>query len=89
VFVIPTAYITATDAFLSESYSNKDFLYSVLEVLFDSNPAPRGCNQINYTAKRLENLTMGKAKLYTALTLAVPATLVAVGAIIIIRRKNR
>ena len=89
VFVIPTAYITAMDAFLSESYSNKDFLYSVLEVLFDSNPAPRGCNQINYTAKRLENLTMGKAKLYTALTLAVPATLVAVGAIIIIRRKNR
>lgn len=89
VFVIPTAYITATDAFLSESYSNKDFIYSTLEVLFESNPTPRGCNQINYTAKMLENLTMGKAKTYTAIILAVPTMLAAAGIIIIIRRKNR
>ena len=89
VFVIPTAYITAADAFLSDSYSNKDFLYATLEVLFDSNPAPRGCNQINYTVPMLENLTMGRAKLYTAIILAIPTALAVVGAITIIRRKNR
>ena len=89
VFVIPTAYITASDAFLSDSYSNKDFLYSTLEVLFGSNPAPRGCNQIIYNTGILENLTMGKAKLYTAIILAIPAALAVVGFITIRRRKNR
>ena len=89
VFVIPTAYITATDAFISNSYSNKDFLYSTLEVLFDANPAPRGCNQVMYRSSILENLTMGRAKLYTAIILAIPVALSVLGAITIIRRKNR
>ena len=89
VVVIPTAYITASEAFLSERYTNKDFLYSVFEVIFGSNPAPRGCNQINYTTARLEGLTMGRARVYTAIILAIPAALAVVGLIIIIRRKNR
>ena len=89
LFVLPTAYITATDAFISESYSNKDFLFSVYETLFDANPAPYGCNQILYDTQILENLTMGRAKLYTALILAIPASLMVVGTVIIIKRKNR
>lgn len=89
VFVIPTAYITAADALLSNSYSNKDFLYSTLEVLFGSYSAPRGCNTVDYSTPILENLTMGKAKLYTAIILAIPAALAVVGVITIIRRKNR
>ena len=89
VMVVPTAYITATDALLSNSYSNKDFLYSALEVIFGSARAPRGCNVVDYTSPILENLTMGKAKLYTAIILAIPAALAVVGVITIIRRKNR
>ena len=89
VFVIPTAYITATDAFLSENYSNKDFIYSVLEVLFDSNPAPRGCNQVLYTSGILENLTMGKARLYALMIFTVPVALAVFGFITLRRRKNR
>ena len=89
VFVIPTAYITATDAFLSKTYSNKDFLYATLEVLFESNAAPRGCNLVTYRSSILENLTMGWAKAYTAIILTVPAALAVIGAITIIRRKNR
>lgn len=89
VFVIPTAYITATDAFLSESYFNKDFLYSTLEVLFDSNITPRGCNLVTYRSSILENLTMGRAKTYTAIILAIPAILAVVGVITNVRRKNR
>ena len=89
LFVLPTAYITATDAFISESYSNKDFLFSVYETLFDANPAPYGCNQILYDTQILENLTMGRAKLYTAITLMIPVVLAEFGAVTIIRRKNR
>lgn len=89
VFVIPSAYITASDAFLSRSYSNKDFLYATLEVLFDAEGAPRGCNTVTYRTTILENLTMGRAKLYSALILAIPATLAVVGFITIRRRKNR
>ncbi len=89
VFVVPTAYITASDAFLSENYFNKDFLYATLEVLFDSNTAPRGCNTVTYRTSILENLTMGKAKAYTAIILTMPVILAVVGAITIIRRKNR
>ena len=89
IFVIPTAYITATDAFQSENYSNKDFIYSTLEVLFESHPTPRGCNQVLYTSGVLENLTMGKARLYTAIILAVPTALAVFGIITIRRRKNR
>ena len=87
--MIPTAYITASDAFLSKTYSNKNFLYATLEVLFDSNVAPRGCNVVTYSSQILENLTMGKAKAFTALILAIPAAIAVVGTIIIIRRKNR
>ena len=89
VFVIPTAYITASDAFQSEHYSNKDFLYSTLEVLFGSNPTPRGCNQVLYTDGIIENLTMGKARLYTAILFVFPAALAVVGIITLRRRKNR
>ena len=89
VFVIPTAYVTASDALLSENYANKDFLYSVFEALFDSSAAPRGCNAVTYKTQILENLTMGRARTYTALILAIPVALAVVGAVIISRRKNR
>ena len=42
-----------------------------------------------YRSLILENLTMGRAKLYTAIILAIPVALAALGAITIIRRKNR
>ena len=89
VVVMPTAYITSTDAFLSTRYSNKDFLYATFEELFGSHASPRGCNQILYRTKILENLTMGTARIYTALILAIPTALAVVGVITITRRKNR
>ena len=89
VVVIPTAYITAADAFISDGYSNKDFIYATFEVLFDSNPAPYGCNNVIYDTKVLENFTMGRAKAYTAIIMAIPVILTVVGTVIIVRRKNR
>ena len=89
VCVIPTAYITATEAFISEGYSNKDFIYATLEVVFGANPAPYGCRQVLYNTQTLENFTMGRARIYTAIILAIPTALAIVGTVIIVRRKNR
>ena len=50
---------------------------------------PYGCNSVIFDDGTLENLTMGQAKLYTVLLIAIPAVLAAVGIFVMIRRKNR
>ncbi len=89
VFVIPTIYLTTSEAIVSYGYSNKDFVYSVLEELFDAPTAPYGCNAVLYNTQILENFTMGRARAYTALVMLVPFCLAVLGVVIIVRRKNR
>ena len=50
---------------------------------------PHGCNFVTYVSDEVQNLTMGAAKIYTALLLAIPCVLAIVGAVVLIRRKNR
>lgn len=89
IFVIPSAYVAASDALTSNEYSNREFLYALFEHAFGAENLPYGANSVTYVADDLKNLTMGTARLYTTLLLAVPAALAAVGAVVIIRRKNR
>lgn len=89
VFVIPSVYISASDALTSNSYSNREFLYSLLEHAFGAKYLPYGANSVTYVSDELKNLTMGTARLYTTLLLAIPAALAVVGAVVTIRRKNR
>jgi hypothetical protein len=89
VFVIPSIYLTASDALISNSYLNREFLYSLCEEAFGAENLPYGCNSVTYVSDRLTNLTMKIAKLYTALLLTVPALVAAAGVVIIVRRKNR
>ncbi len=89
VLVVPSAYITASEAMVSEGYSNKDFVYSAFSVLFDSSCAPYGCNTVIYNNQLLENFTMGRARAYTAMIMAVPVILAVLGTVIIVRRKNK
>ena len=89
IFVIPSAYFTITDAIINDSYSNRDFLYLMLNELMGSNTAPYGCNIISYDQSRLEGLTMKSANLYTALLIAIPCAIAISGFIVIRRRKNR
>ncbi len=89
VVVIPTAYMTATDAFVSEGYSNKNFLYASFEALLDAPTAPCGAKPVLQSTSILENLTMGMAKLYTAIIMLIPVALAVTGVVITIRRKNR
>ena len=89
LFFLPSVYLTAEDAVVTEGYSNKDFLYSVFGEYFERGAMPYGTRSVLYDSAKLENLTMGKARLYTALIMAVPVLVAAAGAFILIRRKYR
>ena len=89
IFVVPSVYITASDSLITSGYSNKAFLYSLFEDFFGGGGMPYGCKVVRYDTQKLENLTMGAANLYTALIMLVPVAVSAVGAVIIVRRKNR
>lgn len=89
MFFIPSVYLTATDAMITDGYSNKNFLYSLFGEFYGQGLMPYGCSGIVFNDGMLENLTMGTARIYTALMLAVPVVIAAVGTVVLIRRKNR
>lgn len=89
LFFIPSVYLTATDAMVTNGYGNKDFVYSIFEVLYGVPDMPYGTNSIVYDDGVLENLTMGTAKTITAVLMAIPAAIAITGAVVLIRRKNR
>ncbi len=89
VMVIPSIYLTAGDALVSGGYANRDFLYAVLDSVFDSHNVPYGCNTVFYTSETLENLTMQSARIFTAIIMTLPVAIAVLGAVVIIRRKNR
>lgn len=89
LFFIPTIYLTATDAMVTNGYANKDFIYSLFDVFYGLDDMPYGCNSIIFDNQVLENLTMGTARLYSILLLAIPTVLAVVGFGVRIRRKNR
>jgi hypothetical protein len=89
VFVIPSVYLSASDALVSRGYSNKDFTYALFEELFGAEELPYGCRAIVYDTNTLENLTMGTARIITALLLSIPAVIAVAGAVVVTRRKNR
>ena len=82
-------FLTATDAMVTKGYANKDFVYALFDVLYERGDMPYGTSSIVYDSYMLENLTMGTARIYTAIIMAVPAVLAIVCAVVFIRRKNR
>ena len=89
LFFIPSIYLTATDAMVTNGYANKDFVYSLLDVFYGMGDMPYGTSSIVYDTGILENLTMRTARIYTAILMALPIALGAFGAVMLIRRKNR
>ena len=89
IFVCASTYLTADDVIVTEGYSNKDFVYSVLAEIFGSHTPPYGTNSIVSSTGRLEGLTMGVANVYTTIAMLIPAAIAVLGAVMIIRRKNR
>lgn len=89
IFVMSDGMLTASDAIVTDGYSNKDFLYSMFDKIFDGGDMPYGCRSVIYNESVLENLTMGRAKTYTAILMAIPAIICVVGIFVLVRRKNR
>lgn len=89
IFVIPSIYLAVSDSLVTDGYSNKDFVYSLLDEFFGADNLPYGCKPVLYDTQMLENLTMGTARLYTALVMLIPAGIALVGIVVVVRRKNR
>ena len=89
VVVVSSVYLTAADALVANGYSNKDFFYSMLDEITDAQRLPYNCEPVLYDTETLQNLMMGTARIYTAFLMAIPAAIAVVGAVVIIRRKNR
>lgn len=89
IVVIPTAQMATTAALVTNGYANRDFLYSLFDYVYKAEPLPYGSSLISFDTTVLEGLTMGTANVYTAMLLAIPALVAVLGAVILIRRKNR
>ena len=81
--------MTVSDALVTNGYANKDFIYSLFDNFYGRDGMPYGCKVAFYNSGILENLTMGTARVYTAIILAIPCVIAVFGAVLIIRRKNR
>jgi len=89
IVVMPSVLTTTTDTLITKGYANKDFMYSVFEVLFDSLTSPRGANVVLYNTKMLENLPMGMSRTVFVCLMIIPAALAVVGYVTLKRRANR
>ena len=89
VMVVPSIFLTSTENMVNNTYTNKAFMLSTLATHFGATQAPIGCQSLIYRGATLEGFTMGRARLYTAIMLAIPAAIAVMGAVIIIKRKNR
>ncbi len=89
MIVVPSVYLTADDALITNGYANKDFIYSLFDVFYGAEHLPYGTKSVLIASSLLENLTLGTSITYTVILLAIPAIIALVGTVIIIRRKNR
>ena len=89
VFVIPSVLMTNSDILVSGGYSNRDYMYSMLNEIFLSDTAIYGTKSIIYDSGIVENLTQRMATVYTVILVSIPVVLAAVGVIVVVRRKRR
>ena len=90
LMLVSGAFLSSSSAMNIDGYSNKDFLYSSFEELFDSDTALYGVKGIvMYNDTSLHGFTMKNAGAYTAVIMLAPVALAALAAVIVVRRKNR
>lgn len=89
ICVMSGVYASVSDALVTDKYSNTDFYYSLFDNFYGQKGMPYGSNVLRWEVTTLENLTMGRAKLYTAIIMAIPATIAIVGIVIVYKRKYR
>ena len=89
ICVVSSIYIAVSDSLITNGYANSDFLYSLFDNFYGQGGMPYGCDVMKSDTSTLENLTMGTARIYTALILAVPVAIAVAGTVIVNKRKNR
>lgn len=89
VCVVSSVYMAVADALITDGYSNTDFYYSLFDNFYGQDGMPYGCNVMRWEVTLLENLTMGRARLYTALIMTVPVAVAITGIVIVSKRKYR
>lgn len=91
LFVVPSIYMTASDAMLSNTYANKEFVYSIFEGIFGTDgDMPYGARSVALSGENLiENLTMAEARLFTVIAMLPALAAAIVGIVILKKRKNR
>jgi hypothetical protein len=89
VFVVSSVLLTNADVLIANGYSNKEFIYSLLEVAFDGEVGIYGAHRIVFDNTIVEGLTQKMAGVYTVFLLAIPAALAVIGTVVCIRRKNK
>jgi hypothetical protein len=89
LFAIATVYFTASDAIVSGGYANADIILGVFEKVFGDTDLPFGTSAITFVSGMLDNLPMWQANIYTAIIMAIPVAIGAVGLVIHIKRKHR
>lgn len=89
VFVVPSALLTNADLLVANGYSNKEFLYSLFEEVFDANVGIYGTKSVMFDTGIVENLTQRTAIIYTVLILMIPTAIAVAAVVITVRRKNR
>ncbi|MBR2611874.1 MAG: Gldg family protein [Clostridia bacterium] len=90
VFVMPSVYFTASDAMLSNTYSNREFLLAVFGEIFENEGMmPYGVRSVKTETNLIEDLSLREARLYTVIAFLPAVALVALGAVVLIRRKYK
>ena len=87
--MVSSIYIAVSDSLITNGYANSDFLYSLFDNFYGQGGMPYGCDVMKSDTSTLENLTMGTARIYTVLILAVPVAIAVAGTVIVNKRKNR
>ena len=84
-----SVFLLANDVLNSGTYINRDVVLSAIEDA-SGMTAPVGCNLLPIENNRIEDLTMGVARLYAVLlSVALPLTVGAVGVLVCVRRRRK
>lgn len=90
VFVMPSVYLTASDAMLSNTYSNREFLLAVFGEIFENEGMmPYGVRSVKTETNLIEDLSLREARLYTVIAFLPAVALVALGVVVLVRRKYK
>ena len=90
LFLVPSVYLAASDATLSNTYSNREFIFGVFSEIYENNgKMPFGTRAVQTVTDLIEDLSLREARLFTVICFLPAMALIAVGAVVLIRRKHK